>query len=217
MPATALLTALSETVINRLVALDADSAQRLRPLANKRLYVFIANTPLAFSLVFSDRIDMVAEHQDYDEIVKHLDSQSCCVQVALDTLPQLQQSSRLTALIQEGKLSVEGELAIAQQVSQLFQGLDIDFEELLSRYTGDIAANQLFSTAGAIKRGLDSFADNFKAGLSNALTEEKNIGVPSLAVAHFADEVSDLRDDTERFAARLAHLEASLSLPQETD
>ncbi|MEG3768342.1 ubiquinone biosynthesis accessory factor UbiJ [Alteromonas sp. 14N.309.X.WAT.G.H12] len=217
MPATALLTALSETVINRYVFLDPQSVERLRPLADKRLYVFIAGTPMAFSLVFSQRIDMLVEQQAYDEVVKQLDSQSCCVKVALDILPELQKTSRLTALIQEGKLSVEGDLGIAQQASQLFQGLDIDYEELVSRYTGDIAANQLFATAASVKNRLDTLADNIKAGLRNGLTEEKQIGVPSLALAHFADEVSDLRDDTDRFAARLAHLEATFHSHQESD
>lgn len=217
MPATALLTALSETVINRYIFLDPQSVERLRPLVDKRLYVFIAGTPMAFSLVFSERIDMLVEQQGYEEVVKQLDSQSCCVKAALDILPELQKTSRLTALIQEGKLSVEGDLSIAQHASQLFHGLDIDYEELVSRYTGDIVANQLFSAAASVKSRLDTLADNIKAGLRNGLTEEKQIGVPSLALTHFADEVSDLRTDTDRFAARLARLEADLHSHQASD
>lgn len=211
MPAQALLTATIETAINQVLLLDPDSAARLQPLNGKRLTVFLDNTPVTLTLVFSQRIDVLAETRDFTQVVAELDAQSCCVKTSLDQLPALQQSSKLTSLIQEGKLFVEGELNVAQQVSQLFQGLDIDWEEHLSRYTGDVVAHNIFASVRSVNQSLGRLFDNAKAGLANALTEEKDIAVPAIAVAHFSDQVSDLRDDAERFAARLTQLEQAIA------
>lgn len=215
MPAQALFTAALETAMNKLLSLDEDSAERLRQLAGKSLSVFITDTPVALRLVFADNVNVMAGLGSFDDEVKMLDKQSCCIQVSLDVLPQLKQSSRLTALIQEGKLTVEGELAVAQQVSSLFQALNIDWEDVVSQYTGDIMAHNLFTSANRVHQTMLGVIDNAKAGLGNALTEEKQIAAPSLAVAHFCDQVSDLRDDAERAQARINKLEAILLADQE--
>lgn len=215
MPAQALFTAALETAMNKLLSLDEDSAERLRQLAGKSLSVFITDTPVALRLVFADNVNVMAGLGSFDDEVKILDKQSCCIQVSLDVLPQLKQSSRLTALIQEGKLTVEGELAVAQQVSSLFQALNIDWEDVVSQYTGDIMAHNLFTSANRVHQTMLGVIDNAKAGLGNALTEEKQIAAPALAVAHFCDQVSDLRDDAERAQARINKLEAILLADQE--
>ncbi|WP_216027007.1 SCP2 domain-containing protein [Aestuariibacter sp. A3R04] len=215
MPAQALFTATLETAMNQLLSLDEDSDDRLRQLAGKTLIVYIADTPIALRLVFADNVNVLAEQSTFSETVKALDKQSCCIQVSLDVLPQLKQSSRLTALIQEGKLTVEGELAVAQQASGLFQGLSIDWEEVVSQYTGDVVAHTLFASANRVHQTMLSVVNNAKAGLGNALTEEKQIAAPALAVTHFCDQVSDLRDDVERLQAKLNKLEAILLVKQE--
>ena len=80
-------------------------------------------------------------------------------------------------------------------------------EEWLSDYTGDIAAHQAFSAADKVKQRLVEAMARTRAGLSNTLTEEKPIGVSKLAMLHFSDEVSMLRDDIQRFEARLSALD----------
>ncbi len=207
MPAVALFTASIETAINKALSLDSGSAARLKPLNGKRLTVFLAGTPIALTLVFSDKVDVLAENQSFEDVVAELDGATCCIKTRPDVLPDLRQSSKITSLIQQNRLSVEGELSIAQQVSSVFQNLHIDWEEHASAYIGDVAAHTLFSSIQNVKLRAERFFGNAKAGLGNALTEEKDVAVPSIAVAHFADQVTDLRDDVERFEARLAQLE----------
>ena len=48
-----------------------------------------------------------------------------------------------------------------------------------------------------------------EAILGSALTDEKQLAAHKLAVMHFSDQVSSLRDDAERFEARLERLERS--------
>ncbi|WP_018984699.1 ubiquinone biosynthesis accessory factor UbiJ [Salinimonas chungwhensis] len=207
MPAASLFTATAETLLNRLIALDEDSAQRLVPLAGKRLSVFIEQLPVGITLVFSTRIDVLAEPHSFEDVCVHQDGESCFIKTSLDVLPSLTQTSQITRLIRADKLQLQGELSIAQQTAALFQQLDIDWEEQLARYTGDVPAHEAFASAQKFRQQFAAFGRRLQAGLGNALTEEKDIAVSKLAVMHFNDEVDALRDDVQRFEARLSLLE----------
>ncbi|AXR07893.1 ubiquinone biosynthesis accessory factor UbiJ [Salinimonas sediminis] len=203
MPASALLSAIAETAINRVLALDEDSQARLLPLNGKRLTLYIDQFPHALTLVFSQRVDVLTELLEHSELVAQLDENSCCIRTSLEVLPKLTQTSQLTQLIRQGELHLDGDLHIAQHTAALFGQLDIDPQEWLSHYTGDVIAHQAGQTLAGFKTQIANALARSRAGISNALTEEKPIGVGKLAVMHFNDEVDALRDDVQRFEARL--------------
>ena len=207
MPVSALFTATAETAVNQILALDENSAKRLAALEGQRLVLFLDELPAGFTLIFSDRVDIHTEPRSHAEVVADIDTQTCCIRTSLPVLPKLTQTSQLTQLIRQQALDLDGELSIAQKVAALFGQLDIDPEEWLSDYTGDIAAHQAFSAADKVKQRLVEAMARTRAGLSNTLTEEKPIGVSKLAMLHFSDEVSMLRDDIQRFEARLNALD----------
>ncbi|QCZ92362.1 ubiquinone biosynthesis accessory factor UbiJ [Salinimonas iocasae] len=210
MPASSLFTASAEAFINNLIALDEDSEKRLSALSGKRLTLFLEGLPWGVTLAFSSKVDILLEHHSYEDVSVHVDESTCYIKTHFDALPSLTQTSQITQLIREGKLQMQGEPGIAQQVAALFQQLDIDWEEQLSKYTGDVPAHQIFSGASAFKAQMKALSERFTSGLSNAITEEKDIAVGKLAVMHFNDEVDALRDDVQRFEARLRLLENSL-------
>lgn len=210
MPASSLFTASAEALINKVIALDEDSEKRLALLNGKRLTLFLDGFPWGVTLAFSSKVDILLEHHSYEDVSVHVDENTCYIKTDFDVLPRLTQTSQITQLIREGKLHLHGEPGIAQQVAALFQQLDIDWEEQLSNYTGDVPAHQIFSSASAVKAQVLAFSERLTRGLSNAITEEKDIAVGKLAVMHFNDEVDALRDDAQRFEARLRLLENSL-------
>lgn len=210
MPASALANSAIETALNKLLSLDPDSKHRLKPLSGQRLYLFVDPLPTGFCLAFSSQVDLLTITSPADEIRKELDDKACCIQTDIATLPSLTKTSELTRLIQQKKLHLDGSLSVAQQVSALFQSLDIDAEELLAAYTGDVMANQLFRVAGALKDKMVSGHQQFQAVVANALVEEKHVAAHRLAVMHFSDEVGQLRDDVARAEARIKQLEVKL-------
>ena len=122
-------------------------------------------------------------------------------------MPELKETSQLTRLIQQKALFLEGELNVAQQVSALFQQLDIDIEELLAQKTNDVIAHQTVKTVKAVhEKSMSALASVAKV-FGNALVEEKQLAAHKLAVMHFSDEVNALRDRTESADARLRRLE----------
>ena len=173
--------------------------------------MFIEPLPQGLCLVFSDRIDVLAIDSAAGEIVSELPDNACCIQTDIDTLPSLTNTNELTRLIQQKKLQLDGELAVAQKVSALFQALDIDFEEHLARYTNDVVAHEAASLVRKIGASVAKQIKHTQAAVGNALVEEKRLAAHRLEVIHFSDEVAILRDDVARADARLERLEAKIN------
>ncbi|GFD69108.1 SCP2 domain-containing protein [Alteromonas sp. KUL106] len=210
MPTSALVAAAAESVINKLLSLDEDSESRLKPLRGARLTAFVSPLPYGITLSFSDRIDVLTEQGTFEETVASLGSKDCCIKTSLQTLPELKETSQLTRLIQQKALILEGELNVAQQVSALFQELDIDVEELLAQKTNDVIAHQAVNTVTAVHEKATRAVTWIGQVVGNALVEEKQLAAHKLAVMHFSDEVNVLRDRTESAEARLRKLEEKL-------
>ncbi|MEC8375175.1 MAG: SCP2 sterol-binding domain-containing protein [Pseudomonadota bacterium] len=207
MPTSALISATVETALNKLLSLDDESKKRLKGLNGARLTAFVSPLPYGITLSFSDRIDVLIEQESFDDVVTSLGRQDCCIKTSMQTLPALKETSQLTRLIQQKQLFLEGELNIAQQVSGLFQQLDIDIEELLAKKTNDVVAHQSVKTAKAIHHKSTAAISSIARIFGNALVEEKKVAAHKLAVLHFSDEVNALRDSTERLDARLSAIE----------
>lgn len=106
-----------------------------------------------------------------------------------------------------GKVKVTGDVDTAQRVQELFAGLDIDWEEQLSRYTGDPLAHHIGKAArkgfGFGKRLLNIFQLNTK----EYLQEEIRLLPTRIEVEEFLNQVDRTRSDLDRLDARLRLLE----------
>ena len=124
----------------------------------------------------------------------------------LQTLNELRDSSQITRLIQEKRLELDGDIHVAQHFSQLVKELDIDWEEHLSRYVGDVAAHNVWSFAkqakSQIQQGLTQLGNMLKEGA----VEEKQLLPHALEVNKFVEEVSMLRGSVGRLEARIESL-----------
>ena len=205
MPAVPLLTATIETALNKVLSLDPDAAAKLSQLQGKRLVVELDDLQQRFALVFSTKVDVLALADAPDPA----GVDECIIKTRLSVLPSLRDTSQLTRLIKSGELEVNGELAIAQAFSGLLQSLNIDLEEQLAIRTNDVIAHELFGLAAKAQVQLQEAGRKAEAILGSALTDEKQLAAHKLAVMHFSDQVSNLRDDAERFEARLERLERS--------
>lgn len=98
---------------------------------------------------------------------------------------------------------IEGDAEVAQGFSELLKQAKPDFEEELSRVVGDVAAHQLGNTV----RSMLGFGRRVGATLLQNAGEyfsEESRDVPSKTEAEeFNRDVDTLRDDVERFEARL--------------
>jgi len=105
-----------------------------------------------------------------------------------------------------GSVELQGDLAVAQRFQKWIAGLDVDLEELLAGWTGDVPAH-------AALRGLRATGARLRntgeAGLRAAVDYAVNEGdllVGAAEVQEFLDAVDTLRERQERLAARVARL-----------
>jgi ubiquinone biosynthesis protein UbiJ len=203
MPIAQLLSSAIETLLNQLLKLDPVSERKLKKLDGKSLQLRVKELPWPLLFHFSENISVLIVLPD-DLIENEV---SCKIELDLETLPQLQDSSKLTQLIQQKKLLLNGDIYVAQCFSSLLQELDIDWEEQLSVYTGDALAHQTFSTVkSAIAHGKDNL-EHARAVWSERLTKDGAIGVKQQELNEFSEQVNKLRSASERLHARLSMIE----------
>lgn len=189
-----LVTAGIETLLNQLVAADKAAPSKLATLKGKTLKVNIAEFSKPLFFIFSQQIDVLTK-SDVDA--------DCTMDISVSALPRLQDNSQFTSLIKEGRLDIQGDPMVASKFSMLVRELNIDWEEHLSRFFGDIAAHKLVLSA---RSGQEWFKTNTaiaRMNMAEYLIEEIRIAPGALEIANFCDEVSEIETDTRQFEARL--------------
>ncbi|MBT0587733.1 ubiquinone biosynthesis accessory factor UbiJ [Alteromonas oceanisediminis] len=207
MPTAQLVLGAVEPVINRALALDPQTRERMAKLHGKRLIIWLEESPWPIELAFEHTVSLHQYMSTWEHANACDNGQECRLKLALSILPTLQDSRQITRLIREGKLDLEGDIHIAQHASALFQQLSIDWEEVLSTYVGDVAAHHVVRSVKTAKQVLKNQHENALQTLGTALIDEKKLAAHKLQVMHFSDQVSDTRNAVERLAARVAQLD----------
>ena len=111
-------------------------------------------------------------------------------------------------VFREGGVTISGNAEVAEQFQYLLELVRPDFEEELSRVTGDAVAHE----AGRVARGVADWADSagrsFGRSLSEYLSEESQVLVTRVEADEFCADVDTLAADVDRLEARLRILRA---------
>ena len=207
MPFAQLVASGIELAMNQLLELDDDSQQRLKKLSGKSLQVTIKELPWPLLFSFSEQIDVRSVMISENEFDSSPEAVDCLIELNLETLPKIKDSSQLTQLIQQKQLNLTGDIYVAQTFSALLKDLDVDWEEQLSRYTGDVVAHQTFTSMRALFDTAKSQIERGAIELGEHLTQSDSIAVKPIEMVEFSRNVTDLRSATERLSARIASSE----------
>lgn len=218
MQAPQLLTAAIEAAANQALKWSSNSEDLLVPLVGKVCIIYVQELQSALIFRFNEKGMVVGS--DVDEQYASMPDEDgpnallaneCWVSISLFALDKLKQNNQMTKLIKSGKLDFSGDLGILQAMSRLFDKIDIDFEEVLSKFMGDVPAYE-FNTAGkkifaSLKTQLSQLSESF----ATTALDEKPIGVRPIMVMNFSDEVNTIRADVDRFEARLVQWETKVN------
>jgi ubiquinone biosynthesis protein UbiJ len=106
-----------------------------------------------------------------------------------------------------GQVRVRGDTELGQGFSELLGAVEVDWEELLARLTGDVAAHQIGRGLRTLGRRARETRRTLEQDLTEYLQEEARL-LPGLAeIEAFQEEVDVLREDTDRLEARVQRLE----------
>ncbi|SIO21525.1 SCP2 domain-containing protein [Salinivibrio sp. ES.052] len=192
-----LLCAALETALNGVIARDVDSQRRLARLKGRCIGVTLQELNRQWIFVFGQRLDVLSHYEGECD---------CRLSLSLSALPQLQQKANLTGLIKADQLTLEGDIDVAQQFSQLLSGMQFDVAEWLSSYTGDVFAHTVVSQAQQRWLQLQQLAQRQQRYAGDVITEEWRLAPGPLEVAAYSDQVDELRSDAARLDARVTQL-----------
>jgi len=108
-------------------------------------------------------------------------------------------------------LRVSGDMELAQDVSVLFQQLDIDWEEQLSRVTGDFPARKIGNLFRHISQWRQQATNDLAQNMGEYLQEERRDLATQSRVEKFVENVDELRADVDRMTQRVQKLTAKLT------
>jgi ubiquinone biosynthesis protein UbiJ len=193
----AALAALEQT-INRLIALDPEGARRLEPMQGRVICIELSG--------FGTRIYLIPGPADLQLFGTYDAEPDCVMRGSPVALARMGVTDRKEDSLFSGQVQVEGDTRLAQELGDFFSALDIDWEEQLSRLTGDPIAHQVGSRVRAAGRWSRHAFDTLADDLKEYLQEEARLLPTHYEMDAFLGDVDTLRDDSERLAARLDRL-----------
>ncbi len=192
--------------LNRYLALDPESHARLHELQNKMVTIelVIHETPFykesinKFQMHFSEAgIKLkTTEFSEPDTLIKG--SPLSLLRMALTNEDRKKFFSE--------DVSIEGNLELGQQVIALFDALEIDWEEYLSRWVGDVSAHQLSRFTKKIKNISKRFQSTLEQNINEYVHEEVDLFPAPEALQDFFHDVDTLRMDADRLEAKIQKL-----------
>ncbi|NOH81548.1 SCP2 domain-containing protein [Vibrio sp. RE86] len=197
MPFEPLVTAVIETSLNTLINDDPELGRRLSRLKGQVIQVHLKELNKTLTFIFSQQIDVLANYEGEPD---------CYLSLNLSVLPELRDQSNITKLIKQDKLILEGDIQLAQKFSQLMTDCKPDIEEWLSKVAGDVVAHTVVQGVTGVGQLIKSQASKHQNHIAQVLTEEWRVAPAPLEVAHFCDQVDDVKSQAARVEAKLNKL-----------
>ena len=187
-----------ETALNRYLALDEQTFSALADLQGRIIEIHLQGLNTSLYL-FPDE-DGIMVLGDFDG---EADTRLIGTPVALAKLGLARNPADV---LFSGEVSIEGDTRLGQQFKKILARMDIDWEEQLSRYSGDILAHQIGNGVRALSGWLQRNQQSAALDTGEYLQEEIRLLPSAAEMDYFIRQVDGLRDDTERLQARLNRL-----------
>ena len=187
-----------EHLVNQAILLDPDTPARLAPMHGQ--VIEIALVGMGFSLF------MIPEPSGIQLLSNFEGQADCTLRGTPFDLARMRDRRESADQLFSGSVKIEGDTQLAQRFGDFLSGLDIDWEEQLSRITGDVIAHEVGNLARNISGWGKKQSQIIDQNLQEYLQEELLLLPGQLEIKPFLDGVDQLRDDTERLEARIARL-----------
>ncbi len=187
-----------EMAMNRYLALDPDTIKRLSALKGKVIKVEHSDWDSAFYILpYSAGVHLVDDYEGEPDTT---------IKGKLVNLMRAGMAGAKSDTLFENQIEISGDTEVGEAMRDILQKMDIDWEEHVSHYTGDIVAHKMSVGLKSIlafgKQTASTLADNVK----DYLHEEARAFPSQKQAESFYKDIAKLRNDVERADARLEHL-----------
>lgn len=202
------LAVIFEAALNRYLALDPGSQQQLAALSGKAVAVELSD--FGWAWVLEVQADGLRVHSHYEGSV------AARLRGSSSALLHMGAGDKSRAAFSSGTVEFNGDVELGQRIKALFDSLDIDWEEQLSRVTGDVLAHSIGHSVRRTRAWGRQTVGTLMQDFAEYQQEEARNLPASDEVAEFLSGVDTLRDDTARIAQRIARLQQRLQKDRRT-
>ncbi len=193
-----------QAALNHLLALDPDTAARLRTLQGKRVELEMLSPPLALAITVQDGKLQVGPVQRAAGASEADLGLRATLGGLLGQVPFLRASSRPPT----GSLRINGDAELARTLQQLARAFDPDWDRPFASALGPIIGPQVARLLREALQASGKVARNIARDAAEFVTEESRDVIPKAELEGFNDDVDVLRDRAERLIARVSRLSA---------
>jgi len=190
-----LITATFETAFNQYLSLDPETLQKFSTMEGKIIAIDIQG--INQSLYLFPGEDGIMIMSDFDG---EADTRLQGTPVALAKLSVLKNAA---PVLFSGEVVISGDTHLGSQFKKILSQIDIDWEEILSQYTGDMIAHK----TGNMARGFSSWLQRSKQSMymdvGEYLTEESLLSPSKPEINRFIKDVDKLREGADRLQAKI--------------
>ncbi|HAT2037257.1 TPA: hypothetical protein I8Z92_002721 [Legionella pneumophila] len=188
-----------QTAINQAMKLDEQMPQKIQKLDGKTLEMVITPLNVNFYIRFKgSEMQLLHRIDGRPDTIIHSNPIGL---IRLSLLP----TSKARSLFND-KIRISGDIELGQSVKKLFDEIDIDWEEHLAHFTGDVVAHQIGSF---VRKGLEfknQFSTSMQQNITEFLQEELRICPSRNELEDFFAEVDELVLSVDRLQAHINNL-----------
>lgn len=190
-------------LLNTILHLDERTLAAVAELAGKLIAVQVTGTDLAVYVQFTKEGILLS--------LEHATRPNVTIRARPLTLIGLllDREGRATGITPD--MEISGDTGLAQRFQEMLRLVEIDWEEHLSHWTGDIAAHQIGRFFRSTRSYLRETRKTLGMNISEYLRYEKEILPNREEVAAFVSSVDTLRNDAERLQQRLDRLPGKIT------
>ena len=157
---------------------------------NKIVIIEISGFKTIFKVKGDGQVEMINDSKDYD----------CKIKLTVnDLIGQLVNNKN-------GKISIEGDIELANKISQVLRKIEWNMEEDLAKYIGDIPAIQTTKVLKKIKNTSKKNIKTLVGSLIEYWQEENMILAKVRDVEIFDKKIDTIVEDTERAEAKINNI-----------
>ena len=202
-----MLLKLINNALKRYLDSDPEIAAKLNKFEGQCLLVHLTDiekeflvTPVNEGVVASEHV-VSKDASDESEL-----SITTTIHSNIISLARMALGAGYQSMLNSGSLKIEGDVEFANQLRSIFMQVDIDWEEIASKYVGDAAAYQVGLLVNKFKNYKKRSVDNFRLDVSEYLQEESRIVPTKVELDRFMSDVDNLDANVQRLEARIQRL-----------
>ncbi len=193
-----LITAAFETAINQYLSLDPEALQKFSDMEGKIIAIDIQGVNQSLYLFPGE--DGLMIMSDYDG---EADTRLQGTPVALAKLSALKNAA---PVLFSGEVIISGDTRLGSQFKKILSQINIDWEEILSKYTGDMVAHKAGNMASEFSSWLQRGKQSMYMDIGEYLTEESLLSPGKAEINRFIKDVDKLREGTDRLQIKINKL-----------